>query len=517
MGTKNTHPASDLSTSALKFGVRHVTIGQEEDPRAALERAGLKLHGWCNGTGMCGMCLVRVVGPEFPPPSSVDRKFLSAQELAAGIRLACTMPPGSYAMAFDERLMLHSTVLPPEEVMNPFFWPGRPGPGIGIDLGTSTIMVTVFDEFGKPGPVVRGPNPQARFGLDVLSRISAVLSFGSGQSLKELALDSMSRIVDLAVEAARAESAEWIAVVGNTVMHHLVAGLDVSSMAQLPFEPSAKARHYVGLPEIQPSCCSHCAVLTPPLGGFVGSDALASLLLLLDRMPEKTWLLVDLGTNCEVVLWSNGCAYYASAPAGPAFEGRGLSCGMEAGPGAVIRVSMERGRYSWRLAAGDELFGICGSGAIDFLAVLLDKGEVDESGRLNESRSQRFVPLDPDARVRLTQGDIRELQKAKGAVELGIRTVLEAARIGSEDLNAILVAGAFGGGIDIENAQRIGMIPRIDSERCLDAGNLALLGAGLTLQEEKVESCRERTRRISLQGEANLERFTNALSLRPWS
>jgi uncharacterized 2Fe-2S/4Fe-4S cluster protein (DUF4445 family) len=488
-----------------------VRITPNEAPLDVLRNANIAVPGWCNGAGICGLCRIRIRDGDTSQPSDSDRSFLSSDDLSSGWRLACQLPPGLYVLdriLFDSEQVITKE---PDDIMEPTLWPGRRGPGIALDLGTTTVMAAELDERGRPGPVSCTHNRQAILGENVVDRLTAARDVVQQRSLQELALLSLSDVLAL----HRPRRAMWASIVGNTAMHHLLAGLDVSTLSTSPYVPADNGFEWREIELTTGSAQGKIkGILVPPLGGFVGSDALASVALIQDRFKGSIWILIDIGTNCEVVLGLGEKIFYSSAPAGPAFEGGHISSGMLAGPGAVDRITETNGAISWSMLGEGAPQGLAGTGAVDYVAVLRRRGVLEKSGKFVGSHREAVLP--GADRVKLSQLDVRELQKAKAAVEFCVRGVLKAAGIGTSDLEALVVAGGFGKGLDLVNAQEIGLLPSLDHNRFVLGGNLALLGAGLVLEKAVVEEIRRKSRRVVLHGDGSGEQYTAALALRPW-
>ncbi|MBN1423189.1 DUF4445 domain-containing protein [Candidatus Fermentibacteria bacterium] len=479
-------------------------------PPLAAVQARLAVAGACGGRGRCGTCAVTLVGERLPPPLPADRRWIDTAGLARGQRLACTLHPGEYLVS-GARTPATVTGHAWDRIISRDFVPGPAGPGIAIDIGTTTVMATAFDKGGMPGRVWSAPNLQRRYGADVMSRVSASAEPEGVCDLRRAVLEPMAAVVRAA--AVSIERPAWIVAVGNTVMQHLVAGIDATSLGISPFAPREQGLgwHSVCVP-VDTDGTGWQVSLVPPLGGLVGSDVVASIALIRKRAVEDPWLLVDMGTNCEMALWAHDRLLFTSVPAGPAFEGGGLSCGCVAGDGAVEHVEAKGDALGLTVIGGGAPVGLCGSAAIDLCAVLGSSGRMEQSGRLVE---------DPCVQLALpglsfTQRDVREMQKAKAAVEIGVRALLTHASLPLKDLRSLVLCGAFARGLQLDNAQAIGLIPRMDRGRIMVAGNGALLGAGLCQDPGMVANLQRRGQRVILQTEGFAARFAEAVRLRPW-
>jgi uncharacterized 2Fe-2S/4Fe-4S cluster protein (DUF4445 family) len=290
-------------------------------------------------------------------------------------------------------------------------------------------------------------------------------------------------------------------VVGNTAMNHLFMGLDPRYVAQAPYVPVSALPQELRQSDagivMHPRGNVFCL---PVIAGFVGADTVAVILATDMLKRDKPTLAVDIGTNGEIALWTGDGLLVASCAAGPAFEGAQIEHGMRAAPGAIEHISIVDGDVELKTIDNQPPVGICGSGLFDAMAVLLELGVVDSSGRFSDKNpdswpaqigrrilgagnERRFVFSDPDAdgHVCLSQRDVRELQLAKGAVRAAIELLLEHAGLQSDDLDEIVLAGAFGNYINPRSAVRIGMLPDLPLGLIKGVGNAAGAGALLAL------------------------------------
>ena len=252
------------------------------------------------------------------------------------------------------------------------------------------------------------------------------------------------------------------AIVGNTAMHHLLLAIDPKPLVTPPYMPAVSSA-------IERSG----ARILPNIAGFVGGDTVGCMVATrFDRLEELT-LLIDIGTNGEMVLGDQKRRIACSTAAGPAFEGAKISCGMRGAEGAVDHVTLENGRVSYHVIGGAAPRGLCGSGLLDLVAVLLELGVIEESGRMKD---KKFKLCD---NVVLTQKDVREVQLAKAAIRAGIELLSEKMGVPVADIRRVYLAGAFGNYMDPASACRIGMIPPVLQERITPIGNAAGEGAKL--------------------------------------
>jgi len=426
----------------------------------------------CGGQGRCRGCRIQVLEGEVQV-NAAQRAQLSPDELARGWRLACQCSVEGDLVI--ELRQWDAAILADE---TRFDFEPRPGLGVAVDVGTTTIVAQLLElRTGCVLAVRTALNSQGRYGADVMSRIEFAFSPRGLEELQQLIRRQIGALVRQLLLAARAPGQEVrdIVLVGNTVMHHLFSGIDVEPLSHFPFVPSRAGLEVFNAGELGWDLPSEDPVrFLPCLGGFVGSDILAGLLA--TRMGESRDLvgLIDLGTNGEIVLGNRERILCASTAAGPAFEGARVSMGMRASAGAISQVALENGRVQCHVLGNIEAKGICGSGLVDAVAAGLDLGIILPSGRFADGRNE--WPFGPP--VTLTQSDIRELQLAKAAIASGLHLLRE--RWGGAEPVRLYLAGAFGNYVNRSSARRIGLI-HYPPDQVQPAGNTALLGAKLAL------------------------------------
>ncbi len=379
--------------------------------------------------------------------------------------------------------------------------------GVALDLGTTTVVASLVDlNSGRELAHAATVNQQVRFGHDVVARINATLEAGDGLArVRDAARQSLAQVVaEVVAKAGVAASDVYEAVlVGNATMLHLALGISPASLGHLPYiatvgDPVVAPAAELGL-ALHPAACLYAL---PNIAGFVGADTVGAILAAgLDEDDGRVRVLADIGTNCEIALRLGPRLLVTSTPAGPAFEGARIACGMYAAPGAIEKVRIE-GQVRCRTIAGEPARGLCGSGLVDATAELLRLGIVDMTGRLVDTDeldsalpaavSERLVARDDGNAFHLTppgagqpvflsQRDVRELQLAKAAIRTGIDLLLEHAGVRPEAVDELCLAGGFGSYIDKTHAMRLGLIPTLPSDRLSYIGNGALVGARLAL------------------------------------
>ena len=329
-----------------------------------------------------------------------------------------------------------------------------------LDIGTTTLALALVSlDKGEIIKVLTRTNPQNAFGADVMSRIDYCSKNGVFRLQKAVAERISEMIEDFGLPVI-----DTMYVSGNATMLHLLFGIDPTPMGKAPYTPAfleskrcqAKDIGVQGVKEI---------ISLPAISAFVGADLVAGLNYV--GMPKngKYNLLIDLGTNAEIVLYSQENALCTAAAAGPCFEGANIQCGMSAEKGAIW--AYENGTCK---TVGDiTAKGICGTGLIDIVAELLEKGMIEESGYMEES----FLLAED---VYLCQGDVRQFQTAKSAVCSAILTLMERQKISFEMLDKVYLSGGFSGKINIKNAVKVGLLPAELMEICVAVKNSSLLG-----------------------------------------
>ncbi len=382
--------------------------------------------------------------------------------------------------------------------------------GIAFDLGTTTVVATLLDlSTGTPVAVASALNQQQPFGADVITRISATMM--DPDTLARLTALAQQTLAELAAEVCAAggiDPAEVyeVALAGNATMTHIVLGIDPEPLGVAPFILATRLLPEVLAAELGlPAHPRARAVIFPPFGAYVGGDITAGLLASGMDRDARTRLFIDIGTNCEIVLGNRDWLLATAAPAGPAFEGAAIRCGMRAADGAIEVVTMTPDGLELKVIGDTEPAGLCGSGLVDAVTGLVRLGLLDSSGRLvSEERAAELAPGLADRltqlgaervfvlhwlgepgnvsrSVYLSQRDVRELQFAKAAIATGWRILLEEAGLEPGDIQQVLLAGSFGSYLSPANAIRIGLVPDIPVLRVVSAGNVAGEGAKMAL------------------------------------
>ena len=388
--------------------------------------------------------------------------------------------------------------------------------GVAFDVGTTTVVGTLMDlDTGEELATRALLNPQASFGEDVVSRIDFLQSHLEGlKILQKRIIGAINRIIQMLsrVGEVKRENIYLATFVGNTVMQHLLLGVNPTNLALYPYVPVLKRSMELKASDlgirINPQGSLY---FFPNIAAFVGGDTVAVILAtsLFDDNSQKVRLAIDIGTNGEIVLAKGKKLVCASTAAGPAFEGARISQGMRAERGAIERVKLEEGKVEIEIIGGGRARGICGSGLIDASSQLLKEEIIDSSGWLKPSSKAKekwssritkknnhngFLLVEREKAqdripIVLTQKDIRELQLAKGAICSGIKILLTRLEVEKGEVDEVLLAGAFGSYINPESAHLIGLIPNFPKAKVRSVGNAASLGAIMALVSE--EDCKQ--------------------------
>ncbi len=384
---------------------------------------------------------------------------------------------------------------------------GRKLLGLAVDLGTTKLAGYLADlETGRTLAMAGAMNPQIAYGEDVMARIAYAME-GEEQAvtLREAAVGAVNDLAqNLCTQSGHLpEEIVEAVVVGNTAMHHLFLGLPVSQLGLAPYLPAVSAALNVKAREVGLEMAAGGYVhLLPIIAGFVGADHVAMILSTQIGESEGRVLGLDIGTNTEVVLRANGRLIACSTASGPAFEGAHIKDGMRAAEGAIERLSITASGVEYQTIGDTPPVGLCGSGVLDAVAQLRQLGVLDERGNMGHHPRVRRTERGPEfvlvaakesgneREVVITRGDVGEIQLAKGAIRAGINILLDEASLSQQDIDEVIIAGAFGTYIDVSSAIVIGMFPPLPLGCFNQVGNAAGMGAKLALvsQEQRAKA-----------------------------
>lgn len=384
--------------------------------------------------------------------------------------------------------------------------------GVAVDMGTTTVAAALIDlRDGRVCAMDSTLNRQVRFGADVVSRITHAISNNDGTAnLQEAAVETIVEVLDALCREAAVEPNRIVALsaVGNSTMEHLLIGVNPASLGMAPYVGAWRGERAVPAAHMKLGVHPKAHIwVAPMVRSNVGGDTVAGMLATGMDRDERLRLLIDLGTNAEVVLGSAKRRLACSTAAGPAFEGASIAQGMRAAPGAIGAFHIHpSGKINMRTIDDQKARGICGSGLIDLVAALLRAGAIDERGWLREPPDKsepraaavvaRMIKTDKNLNafvvataeeaengkpILLTAGDVRQIQLVKGSIAAGVQILCGEMGVQPADLDEILIAGAFGNFVRKSSALAIGLVPPVAEEKVRFVGNAAGVGARMML------------------------------------
>jgi len=484
----------------------------------AAGQAGIILDTICGGKGICKKCVVNL-RRKASPSGEPDSETVLACQYTIESDVTVTIPPAS--RFFEQKILTEGVRTKTQgrpDVWEKYRDKGENIFGLAVDIGTTTVVVKLLDmKDGRCIATEAELNPQTRYGDDVISRIAYAQSDPLRRSESEASakladlnraiVDCINKLISRLCEQAHinAEHIYEVCIVGNTTMNHIFLGFPVAQLGQAPYRAFSVEAHNRRPDDLKLSINAAGNIYTVEnIAGFVGSDTTAAALAAgIDSADEMT-LIVDIGTNGEIVLGTADKLYAASCAAGPALEGARISRGSRASEGAIEAVIANKNDIDLDVIGGRLPRSICGSGLIDAAAVLLQLGVIDRTGRFVEAEKLKgrlspailsritkhdgqraFVLAEnkqaKNGKVILTQEDIRQVQLAKAAIRTGIKLLQKKIGVGDDGVRHIYLAGAFGNYIRAESALRIGLLPDVPTERIHFIGNAACSGAQMIL------------------------------------
>lgn len=377
-----------------------------------------------------------------------------------------------------------------------FLPPETPVFGLAVDIGTTKVAAYLVDmDSGETVAKSGAMNPQIAYGEDIISRIRYINDHPADglKTLQGRIIETLNNLVDELSKEAKVKREQIVeaVIVGNTAMHHIFAGLPVKQLGDAPYMATVGEALSIKARDLGLKLAAGGTIYLPPnIAGFVGADHVAMLVGAGLHDVNETIVALDIGTNTELSLYHQGRHWSCSCPSGPAFEGAHIEDGMRAAPGAVERVRIEGDEVKVHTIGNADAVGICGSGILDAIAECQKAGLLTQKGaftgthpRLRGSGTAAEFVLVPAAKsktgrdVRMTRRDVNEIQLAKGAVRAGAEALLDVAGIKAEELQQVILAGAFGTYLDLDSAVGIGMLPRTERTRYQQIGNAAGTGA----------------------------------------
>lgn len=479
-----------------------------------LRNANINIAMPCSGKGTCGKCKIHVENQSkhliSATPTELEivhilglcneitpkeLKLLSKEEIASGLRLACCVTAfGDIAITthnhkkelgqLEIQIDQIETELELEDIILDISYDNY---AVVVDVGTTTMVLKLLS---KTSIVETASmlNPQKSFGADVVSRIESSLAGKDG----ELQQQVINAINDMLAEVCKKsnikeQDIDYAVITGNTAMMLLLLRYSVKSIATAPFIADQLFGKKYTIKEVPIHISPKASIDIPYcISAYVGSDITTAISYCGFFERDKNSLMIDLGTNGEIVFWCQGKLLVASTAAGPAFEGAGIQMGMNGKIGAIDNIYVEKeGKVSYTVIGEVEPIGLCGSGIISAIATLLEAEIIDDTGEMvynNENYFSYKTEFDENPAfiidgIMITQKDIRMVQLAKSAICAGVKTLVETAGINLVDVEELYIAGGFGRHINIADAVKIGLIPEELQEKSKVMGNAALGGA----------------------------------------
>jgi uncharacterized 2Fe-2S/4Fe-4S cluster protein (DUF4445 family) len=378
--------------------------------------------------------------------------------------------------------------------------------GLACDIGTSTVAIHLVDILtGKIAGTASSLNQQIKCGEDIISRINYSQKPGHLQELQKLIVQTINNLIHKTIQKTSISNEDiyYACLSGNTTMSHLLLQMDPQYIRQEPYVPTFNQLPLLSAIDMGLSMNPEAKVyLSPSVGSYVGGDITAGLLCTpMIRQSDKVSLFIDAGTNGEIVIGNKDWMMTCACSAGPAFEGGGIKCGMPASEGAIESIELEKtGKVQYRVIGESKPKGLCGSAMVDLLAELYTHGIIDRQGKFKQAHKSDRIIQNEEGKVflverasrtywgkdiYLTEKDIANLLRTKGAVFSAFSLLLKHIGLGYDAIDSIYIAGGFGQHLDVENAIRIGLFPDLKRERFHYIGNSSLLGAYMVLVCDK--------------------------------
>jgi len=433
----------------------------------ACARAGIVLSAPCGGRQRCGKCTVRIIEGQVTDSMSGG----DATDSEGWVRACAAIPLTDITIACHDEIMDRAAAVDQPSPAGTAVRAAAGATVVALDIGTTTVSARLINlDTATVVDTVSALNDQRAFGADVMSRIEAARN-GKTNELFTLINRQTRRILESFQQQWNIPKIEKLAVSGNTTMLHLFLNIDPSGMGELPFTPVfLEKRELFG--EALSLPVDRITIL-PSIAAFIGGDITAGLAVLdiLD-IPGPS-LFIDIGTNGEMALAHQGTIFCCSTAAGPAFEGAEISCGMGGVAGAISAVEVATNGLSVTTIGNAPPVGVCGSGLVDAVAIMLKQGIIDETGFMADA--EKGFPLAPG--ISITGRDIRQFQLAKSAIFSGIRILCKNSGLQTADICNVFIAGGFGFYVNKNNAAAVGLIPAELLDAISICGNLSLQGA----------------------------------------
>lgn len=500
--------------------------------------AGVFVDNPCGGKGICGKCKVKIKKGMVSSMTETEKAQLNPEELASDIRLSClTEVLGDIEIELLQKERQHQVLTKgylPEFERDTY----DSGYGIAVDIGTTTVVTALVDlvsgaELANASMI----NAQKHYGLDVLTRITYEYEHpqDGSEKLKDAIVHSLNGMIEeVCLEAGiEKEEISEIDVAANCTMLHMLLGVDARSIGRAPYKPEFLKAQNIFAKEIGIQAGEQTRLYClPSVSAYIGADIVAGAYVCGLHKEKENVLFIDIGTNGEIVLASQGKLLCCSCAAGPALEGMNISCGMRAAEGAIEEITIQEQGITCQTIGKTVPAGICGSGILSAVKELLRTGIVKKTGvfvkkdKLDVSDyrypmiqldgTKRQLVLSEAPRIIVTQGDVRQVQLAKGAILSGFTALLRKAGITMEELDKVMIAGQFGAHLPAESLTGTGILPVEVKDKLVYVGNSSKTGAYVTLLSKKakqdVERLADRMEYMELAETENYERiFTESM------
>ncbi|MXP77725.1 DUF4445 domain-containing protein [Lachnospiraceae bacterium WCA-9-b2] len=475
----------------------------------ALLEAGIFVDNPCNGKGICGKCKVKVLSEGVSEMAASKERLLKPEEIEAGVRLSCMVEvTGDMEIGLLLKERKHKVLTKgymPEFERDSF----DGGYGVVIDIGTTTVVTALIDL--KTGEEIANAsmiNAQKRYGLDVLTRITYEYEHPDCgiHRLQEALVNSINGMLEEVCLRAKVspQKIREIDVAANCTMMHMLLGVDARAIGRSPYKPEFTEAKELLAGEIGINAAEDTKLYClPQVSAYIGADIVAGAYVCELEKERGNVLFIDIGTNGEIVLASRGRLWCCSCAAGPALEGMNISSGMRAAEGAIEEVQITEQGIHYQVIGKAEPVGLCGSGILAVVKELLRTGIVKKTGvfvkkeKLSE-QDYRYPMIRMDGTKRefilcekpeivVTQGDVRHVQLAKGAILSGFLALLKKAGIRMDELDKVMIAGQFGAHLPAESLIGTGILPGEVEEKLVYVGNSSKTGAYMALMSEKVK------------------------------
>lgn len=491
-----------MQIKIVNLGIK-IEAGKKSILQSLVEN-NIEINNFCNGRGTCGKCKIKVLQGEINHLTKSEANLLSDEEIKENIRLACLTYPKTDIKISIANINSDIKVLDqgqiPEFKMNT-----RKGLGIALDIGTTTIAMNLINlENGNILDKISAINPQSKYGLDVMTRITYEFENENAiKNLQEIIIQKINAMIDeiCIKNNLEKENIRQIIVAANTTMLHMFLGKDARTLGKYPYKTSFVKTQAISAEDIGINLKAKIFTLAN-VSAFVGSDIVAGVYLT-DLKNKKNTLFIDIGTNGEIVLKTKDKLYCCSTAAGPALEGMNIECGMRAESGAVERVKIENEKISIKSIGDTKAKGLCGSGLLSAVSEVLANNFVNKRGRIvdpnkleandyrkkyikEDEKKGRIIILDENSKIYLSQKDIRQVQLAKGAILSGFITLLKTENMEISDLESVIIAGGFGSHLKKEDITGVGILPKQASDLITYVGNSSLIGAYMALMNNEI-------------------------------